>query len=188
MSPSRPLVFVRHGATHANIAELRCGGDLDVPLIELGRRQAVETAQRIRDLRLPIGLIFTSSLQRAHETATIVSDELRGVKVAVEPTFAERYLGTWNMRPINETQAAFEAGETPLGGESNAAFIERVGRGLEKILPRLEEQPLLVASKGVARAICELLGLEWRQILSNGEIARFDLAPFASRRPDRVRT
>jgi hypothetical protein len=33
-----------------------------------------------------------------------------------------------------------------------------------------------------------LLGLEWRQILSNGEIARFDLAPFASRRPDRVRT
>ena len=84
MSPSRPLVFVRHGATHANIAELRCGGDLDVPLIELGRRQAIATAQRIRDLRLPIGLIFTSSLQRAHETATIISDELRGVEVAVE--------------------------------------------------------------------------------------------------------
>src|SRR5437764_11145661 len=52
MSSSRPLVFVRHGATQANIAELRCGGDLDVPLIELGRCQAVATAQRIRDLRL----------------------------------------------------------------------------------------------------------------------------------------
>src|SRR2546421_10773952 len=125
MSASPPLVFVRHGATHANIAELRCGGDLDVPLIELGRRQAVETAQRIRELRLPIGLIFTSSLQRAHETATIISDELRGVEVAVEPAFAERYLGTWNMRPIDETQAAFEAGETPLGGGAQPAFLWR---------------------------------------------------------------
>src|SRR5947208_15245441 len=105
MNTTRTLVFVRHGATHANIAELRCGGDLDVPLIELGRRQAVETAQRIRELRLPIGLIFTSSLQRAHETATIISGQLGGVEVTVAPALAERYLGAWNMRPINETQA-----------------------------------------------------------------------------------
>src|SRR5436309_2886958 len=111
MSPSRPVVFVRHGATYANVAGLRCGGDLDVPLIELGRRQALDTAQRIRESQLPVGLIFTSSLQRAHETATIISGELRGVEVAIEPALAERYLGAWNMRPISETQATFEAGE-----------------------------------------------------------------------------
>src|SRR2546430_16730179 len=139
MSPSRPLVFVRHGATHANIAELRCGGDLDVPLIELGRRQAVATAQRIRDLRLPIGLIFTSSLQRAHETATIISDELRGVEVAVEPALAERSLGTWNMRPINETQAAFEAGATPPRRAANPALIGRGGTRLQKVMARAPE-------------------------------------------------
>src|SRR6266581_1606297 len=171
MSPSQPILFVRHGATHANVTGLRCGGDLDVPLIELGRRQALDTAHRIRDSRLPVGLVFTSSLLRSHETATIISGELRGVEVAVEPALAERYLGAWNMRPISETQAPFEAGETPPGGESNAVFIERVARALDNIVPRLDEQPLVVASKGVARAICELLDLEWRQSLSNGEIA-----------------
>ena len=32
------VLFVRHGSTAPNLAGLRCGGDLDSPLTELGLR------------------------------------------------------------------------------------------------------------------------------------------------------
>lgn len=178
---SRHLTFVRHGATEANLAGLRCGGDLDVPLTEFGRRQAAEAALRIRELRKPVGLIITSALQRTRETASIVSRMLGGVEVIVEPGFGERRLGEWNMRPVSDTEVALVQGVTPPGGETNQDFIARIGDAMECLLPRLEDQPLLVGSKGVARAMGELLGLPARQDLSNGQLAYFDLAAFAAR-------
>ena len=44
---SPPLLFMRHGATAPNAAGLRCGGDVDLPLTDLGHRQAVQAAQRL---------------------------------------------------------------------------------------------------------------------------------------------
>jgi 2,3-bisphosphoglycerate-dependent phosphoglycerate mutase len=180
-SPSRHLIFVRHGATEANLAGLRCGGDLDVALTEFGRRQAAEAALRIRELRMPVGLIVTSGLQRTRESAAIISRLLKGVEVVVEPAFAERRLGEWNLRPVAETQAALVQGVTPPGGESNADFLARIRDAMDALLPRLDDLPLLVGSKGVARAMGELLGLNSRQDLSNGQLAHFDLAAFAAR-------
>jgi broad specificity phosphatase PhoE len=73
-------------------------------------------------------------------------------------------------------------GRDPPGGESDGAFIRRVARALERIAPRLQEQrPLIVASKGVARAMCAVLGLPPRPSLVNGEITQFDLARLARR-------
>ena len=178
---SRHLTFVRHGATEANLAGLRCGGDLDVPLTDFGRRQAAEAALRIRELRMPVGLIVTSALKRTHETAAIIARMLQGVEVIVEPAFAERRLGEWNLRSAAETQAALVQGVTPPGGESNPEFLARIRDAMESLLPRLDEQPLLVGSKGVARAMGELLGLQGRHDLSNGQLAHFDLAAFAQR-------
>lgn len=180
-SPSRHLLFVRHGATEANLAGVRCGGDLDVALTEFGRRQAAEAALRIRELRIPVGLIVTSALQRTRESAAIISRLLQGVEIVVEPGFAERRLGEWNLRPVAETQAALASGVTPPGGESNAEFLARIQDAMESLLPRLGKQPLLVASKGVARAMSELLGLNAAHDVSNGQLAHFDLAPFAAR-------
>jgi len=180
-SQSRHLTFVRHGATEANLVGLRCGGDLDVPLTDFGRRQAAEAALRIRELRMPVGLIVTSALQRTRETAAIIARMLQGVEVIVEPAFAERRLGEWNLRSAAETQDALARGITPPGGESNPVFLARIRDAMESLLPRLAEQPLLVGSKGVARAMGELLGLPARQDLSNGQLAHFDLAAFAER-------
>lgn len=177
----RNLIFVRHGATEANLAGLRCGGDLDVPLTEFGRRQAAEAALRLRELRLPVGVIVTSALLRTRETASIISRILKGVEVIVEPGFAERSLGEWNLRSVQDTEAALAQGVTPLGGESNADFIARIDDAMAALLPRLDDQPLLVGSKGVARAMGELLGLRARQDLSNGQLAHFDLTTFAAR-------
>ena len=176
---SRTLIFVRHGATAPNLAGLRCGGDLDVALTDIGRQQAAQAAQRIRALRLRVGVIVASDLQRTRETATIISRLLEGVEVVIEPAFAERHLGAWNLRPIAESENELARGMTPPGGESALAFIDRISSGVEALLPRIAQQPLLVGSKGVARVLGNLLGQPGRPGLSNGELARFDLAAFS---------
>jgi 2,3-bisphosphoglycerate-dependent phosphoglycerate mutase len=180
--PSLHLTFLRHGATEPNLKGLRCGGDLDVPLTELGRLQATQAALRIRELRIRVGVIVTSRLARTRETAQIVSRILHGVEIAIEPAFAERRLGAWNLQPVAETEEALSQGVTPPGGESNRDFVERVSGAVQAWLPRLSEQPLLVGSKGVARVLRELAGRDHqRQRLANGALAHFDLTAFALR-------
>ena len=99
-----PLRFVRHGATAPNMAGLRCGGDLDVPLTALGRQQAVTAARQVAELEPAVGLIVTSDLVRTRETAAIIAAALSGVPIIIEAGFAERSLGQWNLRTIAETQ------------------------------------------------------------------------------------
>ena len=130
------LRFVRHGATAANLAGLRCGGDLDLPLTQAGREQAAAAAHLIARLDPPVGLIVSSDLQRTRETAAIIARALPGVPVIIEPAFAERSLGDWNLRPLDQTKASLEAGCTPPGGESNAEFTGRVTQALRRIKPK----------------------------------------------------
>ncbi len=180
--PSMHLTFLRHGATAPNLQGLRCGGDLDAPLTELGRLQATQAALRILELRISVGVIVTSRLSRTRETAQIVSRILHGVEIAIEPAFAERRLGAWNLQPVAETEEPLRQGLTPPGGEANLEFVERIGAALQGWLPRLPEQPLLVGSKGVARVLRELTGPQPpRQPLANGALAHFDLTAFARR-------
>lgn len=170
------LRYVRHGATEPNLAGLRCGGDLDVPLHALGREQAVELAAAIRHLQPAVGLVITSHLRRTLETAEIIAAALPGVPVHVEPAFAERRLGRWNLMPIETTQPWLEARMTPPDGESDEAFVARVGLALKAAKPLLAQRPLLVGSKGVARVIGELMGRSGRVALGNAELTEF---PFA---------
>jgi len=178
----RHLILVRHGATVPNLAGLRCGGDLDAPLTELGRQQAQHAALRIRELDISVGVIVASHLQRTRETAEIVSRLLDGVEVVIEPAFTERHLGTLNLQPVATTERDLDAGVTPTGGESDADFVERISLAAQaQLLPRLEQRPMLVGSKGVARALRLLLGLPVGDGLVNGELIQLDMSAFACR-------
>jgi 2,3-bisphosphoglycerate-dependent phosphoglycerate mutase len=177
-----PLLFMRHGATALNAAGLRCGGDVDLPLTELGHCQAVLAAQRLAALRPRVGVIVVSALQRTRQTADIVGRSLHGVETLVDAAFNERRLGTWNRRPIAETQAELAAGVTPPGGESNDEFTQRICDAVAATLvPLLDQRPLLVASKGVARVLGELCGHSASEPLDNAGIALFDLSAFVQR-------
>jgi 2,3-bisphosphoglycerate-dependent phosphoglycerate mutase len=173
-----PLLFMRHGATALNAAGLRCGGDIDLPLNDLGHRQAMQAAQDLTGLRPRVGVIVVSALQRTRQTADIVACSLHGVEIIVEAGFNERRLGEWNRRPIAETQAALAAGVTPPGGESSDEFTRRIRSAvLATLAPRLGERALLIASKGVARVLGELAGHGARPPLDNAGMAVFDLSP-----------
>lgn len=174
--PSLPTVhFVRHGATAPNLAGLRCGGDLDPPMAEEGRRQVEGLAWQLATLAVPVGVIVTSDLRRTRDTAALIAATLGGVPVLVQPAWAERRLGRWNLQPIDDTQEALLAGQTPPGGESNADFTRRISQAALGLAPLLARRPLLVGSKGVARVLGEICGLPDRVALDNCAMCRFDL-------------
>lgn len=185
MNPSASassLLFMRHGVTALNAAGLRCGGDVDLPLAELGHRQSVLAAQHLAALRPRVGVIVVSALQRTRQTADIVARCLRGVEIVIDAGFNERLLGAWNRRPIAETQAQLAAGITPPGGESNDEFLQRIRNAvMATVVPLLGERPLLVASKGVARVLGELAGGGARAPLGNADIVEFDLSALVQR-------
>src|SRR6185436_7812420 len=131
------LYFVRHGVTEPNFRGFRCGGDLDIPLMDIGCDQAYLLAKQIEKMNLRIGLIVTGSLIRTRQTASIISGVLGNLPVEVEPLLNERRLGQWNNRPIGETEDLLAARMTPPGGESEEEFDARVQAALEKIAPYL---------------------------------------------------
>jgi 2,3-bisphosphoglycerate-dependent phosphoglycerate mutase len=173
--PSQPLslFFVRHGTTELNFQGLRCGGDIDVPLTDIGCDQAYLLGKQIQKMDLGIEVMVAASLTRARQTALIISGVLGGVPIESEPLLNERFLGAWNRRPIAETEALLLKQATPPGGESEDEFSARIAGALEKLRPRLVKRTLVVSSKGVGRVLNTLLGGEGRLQVGNGEIVEF---------------
>ena len=75
LSPGDTLLStLRHGLTELN-RDKRVGGHTDVPLLDVGRQQA--EAARAAFEGTPFDLMISSPLQRAIETALIVTGSAR---------------------------------------------------------------------------------------------------------------
>ena len=174
-TPGRPFTFffVRHGVTDQNFKGLRCGGDVDVPLLDMGCDQAFLLAKQIAHMELGIELIVSSSLVRTRQTAMIVSAVLGGIPIVEEPLFNERRLGAWNNRPIAETEDLIRRKVPPPGGETEEEFTARIESAVEVVQPLLDRKPLIVSSKGVGRILNVILGGEERLLVANGEVVEF---------------
>jgi len=170
------LFFVRHGVTEPNFRGFRCGGDFDIPLMDIGCDQAYLLAKQIEKMNLRIGVIVTGSLIRTRQTASIISGVLGNTPVEIDPLFNERRLGQWNNRPIAETEELLAAKVTPPGGEAEDDFQKRVTAAMDNLRPHLDRRPLLVSSKGVGRVLNGLLGGQGRMQVGNGEIVEFAVA------------
>jgi probable phosphoglycerate mutase len=177
----RPFTFyfVRHGYTEPNFRGYRCGGDVDVPMMDIGCDQSYLLAKQIERMNLRVGVIVSASLVRTRQTASIISGVLGSLPVEIEPLLNERRLGQWNHRPVSETEPWLAAGQTPPGGESEEDFRKRVGAALEKLRPYLDRRPLIVSSKGVGRVMNLLLGGQGRMAVGNAEIVEFVVGPGA---------
>jgi len=166
---SSTFCFVRHGATEPNLCEVRCGGDLDLALTELGREQAYASAEWIRAKNVGVGLIVCSALRRTRQHAEIVSGVLGGVPIIVDPLLAERRMGEWNLRSVAATEVLLKQGMSPPGGETEQAFVARVTAAFERFPMLLPLNPLVVSSKAVARVLNLLLGGSGRLTLGTGK-------------------
>jgi probable phosphoglycerate mutase len=180
------LYFVRHGITEPNFRGFRCGGDLDLPMMDIGCDQAYLLAKQIEKMHLRIGVIVAGSLIRTRQTASIISGVLGTVPVEIEPLINERKLGQWNNRPIAETEDMLKRGVTPPGGESEEQFEARVALALDHLRACFDRRPLIVSSKGVGRVLNHLLGGTERMAVGNGEIVEFAVAQHAGQPALRV--
>jgi glucosyl-3-phosphoglycerate phosphatase len=112
------LVVWRHGNTDWN-ADGRVQGQADVPLNQLGHRQAAEAAQLL--LRLRPTAIVTSDLRRAADTAAALA-AVTGLPVRSDSRLRERHFGAWQgmsmadvARTRPEEHARWRAGADDVG-------------------------------------------------------------------------
>ena len=81
--------LVRHGETEGNIKEITQGHS-DSPLTAEGRKQVKMAAEKLKNQ--DIGIIISSDLGRARETAEIIS-EVTNTEVVYDPELRERHMG-----------------------------------------------------------------------------------------------
>ena len=164
-------IFLRHGESVANKSRV-FSGHQDVPLTDLGRKQAIEAGTQIRELLggKKLASAWSSDLIRAEETARLALDAAGfDGDLHISPALRERHLGQWQGHSIDALKQSGEReilftwqGHAP-GGESLSDISIRATRFLQS-LPQ-SETTLVVAHGGIIRALVGLLdGTERSQI------------------------
>lgn len=143
------ILLARHGETDWNRNGIWQGW-ADPPLNDTGRAQARELAERLRDV--PFDAVYSSDLQRAHETAELVAAP-HGVPVVGDPGLREIDIGSWSGLTRAEIEERFPGGMRP-DGETREQHAARVLAAVERIA---RENPgrriLLVTHGGTMRAL-----------------------------------
>jgi broad specificity phosphatase PhoE len=171
--PAPTIYYIRHGETSWN-AQGRLQGMQDVPLNELGRKQAVHAGEILADLLVRDGrnkaqLAFVSSpLGRARATMELVRGALK-LPVngyALDDRLREIAYGEWEGSTLAEMQAEdpelFARRQlqkwtvAPPGGESYISVQKR----MQSWYDQLPENTVAVAHGGTARALMVVLGIE----------------------------
>jgi probable phosphoglycerate mutase len=171
------FAFMRHGTTEHNLRGLRCGGDLDVPLTDVGCHMVFEMACAMQQRSMGWDVILCGTLQRTRQSALIVSGVLGALPIISMPALDERHLGQWNGQPIKDTEALLANNQAPPGGEPEDVFVARVSQALSEIEHHRSQRTLVVSSKGVGRVLNSLLGGTGRLTVSNGELVVFTPRP-----------
>jgi broad specificity phosphatase PhoE len=171
--PAPTIYYIRHGETEWN-ADGRLQGTRDIPLNDLGRKQAADAGSILADLfaregRSEQSLAFVASpLGRARSTMELVRGALRLPldDYAVDDRLREIGYGRWEGSTLKQMQAsdpeAFAKRQAdkwtvpPPGGESYAAVQIRMRDWYDSLLV----DTVAVAHGGTARALMVALGIE----------------------------
>lgn len=126
-------------------------GQSDIPLSELGRRQALSWRGRLKGIHF--AAIVSSDLARCIETAQLVKGE-SDIPLVLETAFREISLGAWEGLTNGEVEKRFPglyaargkdmANFRPQGGESFSDLALRVLPAFDNMIARYAGQPLLI--------------------------------------------
>lgn len=132
MSAETRILLVRHGQSEWN-ASGRWQGQADPPLTALGRAQAFEASRALGAL----DAVWASDLDRATETAVIVSEALGVGPVVVDSDLRERDAGEWSGLTRDEIDERYPGylknGDRPPGWEPDPALLQRALRVVRRI-------------------------------------------------------
>lgn len=159
--PPHPILLVRHGQTHWNVAA-RCQGRMDSDLTDKGRAQADQVGLLLRrlvadipDWRNVVRLV-SSPLGRTQETTRIINRHL-DLPVTLDARLAEVSFGNWEgmTREEIETANPWLAAHGPHGWQFHAPNGERYEGVRGRLLDFLAEVegPTIAISHGMSGRI-----------------------------------
>lgn len=150
--------FLRHGTTKPNAEGNIIGSKTDKPLNELGQKQAEEARKTVS--KLPIENIYSSPLLRTQETANIVNKNNKNLVTVEELT--EQDLGEWELKKVEFFLPRYRGGqgESPVGGEENKTFFNRIEKTINKLLQQESAPFLIVGHYGLFYALLNQFNLK----------------------------
>jgi broad specificity phosphatase PhoE len=175
------VLLVRHGQSEWN-ALGRWQGQADPPLSDLGRLQARHAARTIG----AVDAIVASDLQRATETAAILSEELGIGPVVVDPDLRERHAGEWQGLTRSDIDRDWPgylappsvgaptpddawAPRRPPGWEPDHRLLARATTALARVHAAVPEGEVLVVTHGgLIYTVEESLGASHQRIANLG--------------------
>jgi broad specificity phosphatase PhoE len=158
----RLVYIVRHGATDWNAAG-RIQGHLDPPLNAAGRSQAHLVSQHLA--LFGATALYSSDLQRAYETAQIISQAV-GLRIVQKTALREMHFGAWQGLTTQQIRAQDPEGYAarradpydvpPPGGETWRQFYKRAVQAVREMLAATAARRLIVVTHS---GVCTALGL-----------------------------
>ena len=118
------IILIRHGETLWDI-EKRAIGHLDIPLSDLGKKQSIAIAGRLKDI--PFTHLYSSDLGRAIQTAKYIS-EICNVDIKIDPDLREIN--------INKVNACIQYNQKQ--NEGSADYQNKIENKLDCITPNSE--------------------------------------------------
>ena len=146
------LIFVRHGQSEANEKHI-FAGHFDVPLTELGKKQAECTAEFLKNY--DIDVLYSSDLQRAYNTALPIA-KAKNLDIIKNPRLREIYAGDWEGAGFDYLEAKYKENyvrwRTDIGnaelqdGESVKQMSDRFTAEVMSIIQKHEGQTICIAT------------------------------------------
>jgi len=154
------ITLMRHGRSQADDEQVH-EGRYDSPLTETGRQQALRRARELQKSGIKYDCIISSSLSRAQETASIISDILHS-PIEIDADWMEVDNGPLAGLPFDEASAKYP---TPNFTNPYQPYVSSVGEGesewdlqcravkaLAKVIQRGSGSYLIVAHGGILNA------------------------------------
>ena len=159
------LIMVRHGESEGNaIRRFTTSGEAKIT--DLGRRQALEAAQRIKQMFQPI-LVIASTFARARETGLIIAAEV-SIPIEYEAEFREMSLGDLAGKPYESiaNDPTFDPKRSwtwrAPNGESHEDVLKRVAPVLDRVAAKYPDDEIVIVSHGgVMRAVWAHVTGKW---------------------------
>lgn len=180
MPPATRILVLRHGQSEWN-ALGRWQGQADPPLTDAGRDQALRAAQLLGQF----DVIASSDLQRAHETASIISHGLGIGPVLVDQRLRETHVGEWEGLTHDDIEREYPgylaAHKRPPSFEPDESLISRFSAAIIDIAVQCPGgEALCIAHAGVIRVMRRALGVADPRIPNLGG-CHFIITPGAGR-------
>lgn len=134
------LIVIRHGSTKLNgeSGDDKMRGWLDIPLSNEGKKEAFDTAERLKQLPIRSNNLYSSPLKRALQTATPISSET-GSTIIPTNSLKDWNIGEFEGKNVKDVLPLVHhfldnPSLTVPNGESYSSFYDRVQPFLKNLV------------------------------------------------------